>query len=125
MLTNALEMERRPIDGFGLLNQLAMLETLTTKKGQYIAAVLDFVNRGILLDFEDLSKTFVFGDLKKYIDGSFLLGRSVFLIPDKTNFAEFMFYLHPVQGAPSEFPSNVQRYNWSLPLEGAKQGLTT
>ncbi len=125
MLTEALEMERRPIDGFSMLHQIARLETLTTKKGQYIAAVLEWVNRGLLLDFEDLSNDFVFGDLKSYIDNSFLLGRPVFLIPDLTNFAEFIFYLHPIDNPDADFPSNAQRYNFSLPLEGAKQGLTT
>lgn len=126
MITKALEMERRPIDGFSMLSQIANLETLTSKKGQYIAAVLQFVNRGLLLDFETLTKDFVFGDLKKYIDESYLLGRPVFLIPDLTIFPEFLFYLHPVDNPQVDFPSVPNRlYDFSLQLEGAKQGLTT
>lgn len=124
-LAKKLTMERRPVEGFDWLAREGILQGKTTKKGQYISAVQEFVNRGFSMDFEDLSRSFITsGDFLNYIDESFLFGLPFFLIPDKTNFASYIFYMHPVQPRFSA-PTVTQRHNFSMFIEGAAQGLVT
>jgi hypothetical protein len=124
-LGEVMVMDRRPLDGFDLHSQQGLSEAFVSSKGHFLEAVTRFIERGIVMDFSSLSETFVADELLPFINQNYMLQIPLFLVPDKTNYPSYVFFLRAPKDPSFTAPTSVEDRDFVLELVGVKQGDTT